>query len=189
MEVVIALVIVFVCIILAVFAFNSKEYKEEKEKEREWKNTSWIERMQNDNTEKIKQKILLKKEKKADEINRGYRTSDNNRWQQLDFVVGIEIRLSNNPSKECTICKQLEGKYPKSFKWTGWHNGCKCHAISILKTQEEMMKDNERIMKGEKPNNESVNTVKYLPESIIGYVKKHPECKSEEWYINNKKLF
>ena len=64
------------------------------------------------------------------------------------------------------ICDLLQGKYPKDFKFTGWHPQCRCHAISILKTQEEMMKDNELIMNGEEPNTESNNTVKDVPDNF-----------------------
>ncbi|MDR0682643.1 MAG: hypothetical protein LBG15_12490, partial [Dysgonamonadaceae bacterium] len=62
------------------------------------------------------------------ETNMAYRTSDHTRWQQLDFVVGIEVRLSNNHTlngKPFTdICDDLKGKYPKTFKFTGWHPLC-----------------------------------------------------------------
>lgn len=70
------------------------------------------------------------------EINMAYRESDWLRWQQLDFVVGFEIKTSNrheewlqkvwnkqNHSK-IEICDQLKGKYPKSFKFVGWHPQC-----------------------------------------------------------------
>jgi hypothetical protein len=89
----------------------------------------------------------------ATETNIAYRTSDYLRWQQLDFVIGIEIRLSNNHTLNgvpfTDICDDLKGKYPKDFKFSGWHPLCRCHAIPILKTQEEMAADNERIMNGE----------------------------------------
>ncbi len=64
----------------------------------------------------------------ATETNIAYRTADYLRWQQLDFVVGIEIRLSNNHT--CNgkpfhdICDELKGRYPKDFKFTGWHPLC-----------------------------------------------------------------
>jgi hypothetical protein len=62
------------------------------------------------------------------ETNIAYRTSDHTLWQKLDFVVGIEIRLSNNHTlngKPFTdICDDLKGKYPKTFKFTGWHPLC-----------------------------------------------------------------
>lgn len=96
------------------------------------------------------------------EPNIAYRTADFTRWQQLDFVVGIEIRLSNNhPCHD--ICDLLAGKYPKDFKFTGWHPQCMCNAIPILKTFEEMQADNERIMNGEQVVSESTNLVHNVP--------------------------
>lgn len=104
----------------------------------------------------------------ATETNIAYRTADYERWQRLDFVVGIEIVLSNNhtllgsdnkPHELHDICDDLKGKYPKDFKFTGWHPHCRCRAVSILKTVEEMQEDNRRIMDGGKPLEESVNEV------------------------------
>ena len=108
------------------------------------------------------------------ENNIAYRTSDHTRWQQLDFVVGIEVRLSNNHTlngKPFTdICDELKGKYPKTFKFTGWHPQCRCHAISVLKTPEELAKDTERILNGEEPTSESENAVKDVPENYKKWV-------------------
>lgn len=113
------------------------------------------------------------------EANMAYRTSDHTRWQQLDFVVGIEIRLSNNHTlngvKFTDICDELKGKYPKDFKFTGWHPACRCHAISILKTEDELEADNERIMNGEEPSTESVNTVKDVLEGFKKWVDKNAD--------------
>jgi hypothetical protein len=108
------------------------------------------------------------------ETNMAYRTSDHTRWQQLDFVVGIEVRLSNNHTLNgrafTDICDKLKGKYPKDFKFTGWHPACRCHAVSILKTEEEFEADNERIMNGDEPLADSVNTVKDVPENFTKWV-------------------
>lgn len=67
----------------------------------------------------------------ATEINMAYRTSDHMRQEKLDFVVGIEVHLSNNhnckgvpPGQFYDICDELQGKYPKDFKFTGWHPLC-----------------------------------------------------------------
>ena len=83
----------------------------------------------------------------ATEGNLAYRTADHLRWQQLDFVVGIEIRLSNNHTLNgvpfTDICDDLAGKYPKDFKFTGWHPFCRCNAIPILKTEAEIEQDND----------------------------------------------
>jgi len=137
--------------------------------------------------------LLSDKQKKADEINMAYRTADYERWQRNDSVVGIEIRLSNNHTlngKPFTdICDELAGKYPKTFKFTGWHPQCRCFAIPVMKTQEELKEDYRKIENGEETDNESVNKVKDVPENIINYVEKHPECKLESWYLDNIKIF
>lgn len=103
-----------------------------------------------------------------------YHTADYERWQQLDFVVGIEIRLSNNHTLNGKsfedICDELQGKYPKDFKFTGWHPQCRCHVISILKTPEELAKHNEQILNGEMPDTYSENTVKDVPENFKNWI-------------------
>ena len=106
------------------------------------------------------------------ETNMAYRTSDYTRWKQLDFVVGIEIRTSNN-HPIADICDELAGRYPKDFKFTGWHPQCRCHAVSILKTDEEMEADNERIMNGEPLTGESVNRIDDVPNNFIDWVKEN----------------
>lgn len=58
------------------------------------------------------------------ETNIAYREADFTRWQQLDFVVGVEIKLSNN-HPVWDICDDLKGVYPKGFKWVGWHPNCR----------------------------------------------------------------
>lgn len=126
------------------------------------------------------------------EPNIAYRTADFTRWQQLDFVVGIEIRLSNN--HPCTdICDILAGKYPKDFKFTGWHPQCMCHAVPILKTMEEMQADNERIMSGEQVASESVNSVKDTPQKFKSWVSDSNErmgrAKSIPYFVTDNKKY
>lgn len=74
------------------------------------------------------------------EINMAYRTAEQARWQQFDFVVGYEIKLSGSHPKE-DICDRLAGKYPKDFVWTGWHPNDLCYCIPLLKTEEEFFDD------------------------------------------------
>jgi hypothetical protein len=64
----------------------------------------------------------------------------------------------------------LKGKYPKEFKFTGWHPQCRCLAIPILKTPEELMQENEAILEGEEPDKHSVNEVKDVPENFKKWV-------------------
>lgn len=113
------------------------------------------------------------------ETNMAYRTSDHLRWQQMDFVVGIEIKLSNNHTLNgvplTDICDELKGRYPKDFKFVGWHPHCRCHVVTVLKTEEEMQQDTQRILAGEKPEKGSVNTVRDVPASFKGWVEEHAD--------------
>ena len=78
------------------------------------------------------------------EINTAYRTADHERWQELDFVKGIRVSLSNNhtcngvPFRD--ICDDLQGVYPKGFKFTHWHPSCRCIATPIMEDFEEFLK-------------------------------------------------
>ena len=102
------------------------------------------------------------------ETNIAYRSADFERWQQLDFVVGVEIKLSNN-HPEPDICDQLKGIYPKDFKWTGWHPNCRCYMVPVLATDQELDDMVDRILSGEEPGNlsvESSNEVTEAPESF-----------------------
>ena len=102
------------------------------------------------------------------ETNIAYRSADYERWAQLDFVVGVEIKLSNN-HPEPDICDQLKGIYPKDFKWTGWHPNCRCYMVPVLATDQELDDMVDRILSGEEPGNlsvESSNEVTEAPESF-----------------------
>lgn len=116
----------------------------------------------------------------ATETNIAYRTSDYERWQQLDFVVGIEIQLSNN-HPEPDICDDLAGRYPKDFKFTGWHPHCRCHAVSILKTEEEVKADTQKILNGEPLDGDSVNRVDDVPQAFKDWLQDNAE-RSERTY-------
>lgn len=113
------------------------------------------------------------------ETNMAYRTSDHLRWQQMEFVVGIEIKLSNNHTLNgvplTDICDTLAGRYPKDFKFTGWHPHCRCHVVTVLKTEEEMAEDTQRILAGEQPEKGSVNTVRDVPAAFKGWVEEHAD--------------
>ena len=120
----------------------------------------------------------------ATETNMAYRTADHERWQKMDFVVGIEIHLSGNhtckgrdgkPHAFADICDQLQGKYPKDFKFTGWHPHCRCYATSILKTDEEIAEDTRKILRGEPVDGQSVNEVKDVPDGFKDWEKKNEE--------------
>lgn len=101
----------------------------------------------------------------SSEINMAYRQAENLRWQQMDFVVGYEIKLSGSHHVH-DICDQLKGKYPKDFVWTGWHPNDLCYKIPILKTEEEFWEWDDR---GE-ATTESVNAVRDVPDEFKQWV-------------------
>lgn len=70
------------------------------------------------------------------EINMAYRTAEQERWKRMDFILGYEIKLSKAHKHE-DICDCLAGKYPKDFKWTGWHPNDMCYAVPIIMSDEE----------------------------------------------------
>lgn len=136
----------------------------------------------------------------ATETNIAYRTADHERWQQLDFIVGIEVRLSNNhtclgkdgkPHPFHDICDELKGKYPKDFKFTGWHPHCRCIATTILKTDAEMDADDEAILRGDEPSDPdtSENAVTELPENFRGWMETNQDriarAKSLPYFIRD----
>lgn len=128
----------------------------------------------------------------ATETNIAYRTADYERWQQFDFVVGIEIKLSNN-HPEPDICDDLKGRYPKDFKFTGWHPHCRCHVETVLKTPDELIADNRRIMEGGKPTETSVNTVADVPQAFTDWVEANRErmtaAKSLPYFIRDNSKY
>lgn len=83
------------------------------------------------------------------ETNIAYRRADNERWQQMDFVLGQHIQLSKNHPRP-DICDKLQGDYPKDFVFDGWHAQCFCFATPILMDEEEMAKVTAAFLKGEK---------------------------------------
>lgn len=115
------------------------------------------------------------------EMNIAYRTADYDRQQDLDFVVGIEVHLSGNHTCKGVkgefhdICDELQGRYPKDFKFTGWHPNCRCYTTTILKTPEEFKADEERIMRGEEPTEESRNQVTDVPNNFKRWLEENEE--------------
>lgn len=110
----------------------------------------------------------------SNEINVAYKSADWLRIQQNPDIVGFEVRLSPQ-HKVYDVCDELKGKYPKSFHFHGWHVGCKCHIITILKTDEELIKE----LKADET---------LPPESSTNYVEDVPS-NYKQWVTDNKDRF
>lgn len=123
------------------------------------------------------------------EINMAYRQSDQLRWDKLDFVVGYEVRLSNNHTLNGVpfydICDVLKGKYPKSFVFKGWHPQCRCHAVPILMNPDEFDTDELNELKAAINGTnykayQSKNTVSDLPQGFKEWIDTNAE-RSKNW--------
>lgn len=123
------------------------------------------------------------------EINMAYKQSDQLRWQNLDFVVGFEVRLSNNhtlngkPFKD--ICDKLAGRYPKNFVFKGWHPQCRCLVVPILQDPAEFDKQELDELKAALNGSEykkysSRNLVKDVPDNFKEWVDENRDA-SKNW--------
>ena len=106
------------------------------------------------------------------EINMAYREAEMKRFQDLDFVVGFEVKRSTHPY-HCDICESHKGKYPKCFKFNGWHPNCRCFVVPILNTQEEFDKQSDAILRGDTYDAKSKNLVTDVPQGF------------KDWYFKN----
>ena len=97
------------------------------------------------------------------EINMAYRTAEQTRWKQFDFILGYEVKLSGSHPKP-DICDDLAGKYPKDFKFTGWHPNCLCYCVPIIMSEDDYW----RMREGEVIKTQPVTE---LPEKFKDYVR------------------
>ena len=78
------------------------------------------------------------------EINMAYRKAEQTRWQQFDFILGYEIKLSKrHPAPD--ICDDLIGRYPKEIVFLGFHPNCMCYVVPIVMSDEEYYNSKQRV--------------------------------------------
>lgn len=97
--------------------------------------------------------------------NASYRTADCDRWEKLDFVLGIDIRRSASNKGPCPICDAMVGRYPKDYKYRGWHPFCICPATPILMEEDNFI---EYLTEGNLP---VMDFVQELPDNAMEYMK------------------
>jgi hypothetical protein len=123
------------------------------------------------------------------EINMAYKQADQLRWQNLEFVVGYEVRLSNNhtlngkPFKD--ICDKLAGRYPKNFVFKGWHPQCRCLVVPILQDPDEFDKQELDELKAALKGSEykkysSRNLVEDVPDNFKEWIDENKQA-SKNW--------
>lgn len=130
------------------------------------------------------------------EVNMAYREADWLRWQQLDFVVGFEIKTSNRHEQwlkevwnksnkgKVEICDQLKGRYPKTFKFKGWHPQCMCYCVPVLMDEEDFdaqeLSDLRSAIKGSPYKRHSArNEVSEMPDNFKKWVEDNTESQKK----------
>ncbi len=107
------------------------------------------------------------------ENNMAYRSADYAQWEEMPFVIGTEIGLSNN-HPIVDICDELAGVYPKDFKFVGWHPFCRCFATPKLADRSEVNKW-ARMTDEERKGYKFKGTVDELPKQFNTWVKDNTE--------------
>lgn len=120
------------------------------------------------------------------EINIAYRTAEQLRWQQFDFILGYKIKLSGSHPRY-DICDDLAGDYPKDFKFVGWHPNCLCYTVPIVMSEDEYWSENRE---------SSPNMVTAPPENFGKWVSENSERIDEArsrgtlpyWVMDNREF-
>lgn len=107
------------------------------------------------------------------EINMAYHNTNYERWQEEPFVIGIHIHLSpQHPVYD--ICDEVEGFYPKDFRWSGWHPQCMCTSDPITLSGEEKKEFYRRLASGEDMSGYvSPNRITDVPDGYKRWIEEH----------------
>lgn len=108
------------------------------------------------------------------ETNMAYRAADHERWKTLPFVIGQEIRLSNQ-HPQYDICDRCAGRYPKEFIFMGWHPQCICYKVPVMMSDEDYEKYEDSLLEGKSPRVRSADRVNDVPEGFKLFLKEQAD--------------
>lgn len=124
------------------------------------------------------------------EINMAYRAADHEQWNRLEMVVGFEVKRSNR-YYDCPVCNDLKGKYPKDFKFLGWHPHCRCYAVPILANDDEFIDWVNKLGTEDEYKLKSKNEIKNVPNNFNGWVKNNQDrinrAKNKPYFIKDNR--
>ncbi|MCQ4810825.1 toxin glutamine deamidase domain-containing protein [Bacteroides sp. SL.2.06] len=116
----------------------------------------------------------------ATTTNTAYRSADYERWSKQDFILGIEIQRSANNRGPCKICDAMIGKYPKTFKFTGFHPFCICFATPITMEPENFA---DFLLNDTVPKEQVITDI---PQGAKDFVRENKDgLQSAFWYKDN----
>ena len=119
------------------------------------------------------------------ETNMGYRLSDAERWKNLNFILGYEVKRSRN-NHPCAICDSFVGRYPKDYKFVGQHPFCICYAVPIVMEHDDFA---DYLLHEDIPEEKMI---KDIPDSarkwVSGYFDKNPKA-SDPYFVKYNNSF
>ena len=124
------------------------------------------------------------------EMNAAYRRAEWESYQNNPLIIGYEIRLSNNHTTTVNgkvkrlvdICDKLAGRYPKTFRWTGWHPHCRCEMVPIFISESDF-RERIRARKAGKLKDWNPNPrqeVTQVPKALTDWIAQNEE-RSKGW--------
>lgn len=117
------------------------------------------------------------------EINAAYRTAEWQQYQNDPTIIGFRIALSNNHTtlrngKKVDlkdICDELQGVYPKTFKWTGWHPQCRCEMYPVTFSRDDRKDYFKALFDGTEAGWKPESTVENPPPTFNDWVSDNRE--------------
>lgn len=118
------------------------------------------------------------------EVNIAYATAQWESFQSNPLVTGIRISLSNNhtvldskgkPQPLYDMCDELQGDYPKTFRWTPWHPQCRCTMTPITISDDDFKKRMRALFTGTLDDWKPQDTVTKMPETFTGWMDRNKE--------------
>ncbi|MCH5222395.1 MAG: hypothetical protein J1F05_08765, partial [Muribaculaceae bacterium] len=111
------------------------------------------------------------------------------------FVIGIEIKLSNNHTLNGKhfedICDTLQGTYPKTFKFVGWHPFCRCIAVPKLADEDEFIARQQALIDGNESDVQFSGVVTDMPENFKEWVRENADriegAQSKPYFIRDNR--
>lgn len=117
------------------------------------------------------------------ETNINYRQADHDRWQKMDFVLGIEIKRSANNKGPCKVCDAMVGKYPKGFVFTGFHPFCICFAVPLMMDHEDFA---DYLLDDKMPTGQ---VIRNIPDKAKSFVSDHYDTLQQTYFVRDNKSY
>lgn len=117
------------------------------------------------------------------EVNAAYRRAEWESYQSNPLIVGYRIELSNNHTTKVKgkerplhdICDEMQGQYPKTFVWTGWHPQCRCRMIPVTISDKDFSERIKALAAGALKDWKPSNTITEMPEGYTKWIEANKE--------------